>query len=411
MPDPTVLSANTDVNQGPCSAGDDDATAPNGFRKADDKGKKIPTGNFFEVRCDPAGKYLPTICGYLDKMITRVCITVDTEFSIGGAFSDNCQKPVADPMVWCDVGGKSEGLGFLLSTFDRYQVAATFFVESLHKHYFRQDPMSKVVRAIQAAGHEIQLHAHPCWTAFKSPDWQSRVASKRPKDNFFGMDVDATAAAIDDAIDLFNEWDVAAPRVFRSGNLQHDDVLYAALAKVGIPFSSNIGLSIFNSGDPRYQLYSGRHERHGVWEAPVLTFCDFSIAGRAHLKTLTVAGTSFLEMKTLLERAYDADIPLVVILTHPFEYVQFSSSSVNVVRRHSINQQRLSRLCSFLDQNRTRFAPVGLAGAQSDMASKKSTANVLLNGVLWQSMARVATQATYDYYGRVALAASGKAAA
>jgi hypothetical protein len=53
--------------------------------------------------------------------------------------------------------------------------------------------------------------------------------------------------------------------------LQHDEDLYRALAAVGIPYSSNIGLG-------RLQLRAGGlsaargHVRHGVLERPALTF-------------------------------------------------------------------------------------------------------------------------------------------
>ena len=61
-------------------------------------------------------------------MRTRVCITIDTEFSIAGAFQDAACLPVAEPMVWCEVKGRSEGLGFLLPQFKKHQVPVTFFV-------------------------------------------------------------------------------------------------------------------------------------------------------------------------------------------------------------------------------------------------------------------------------------------
>jgi hypothetical protein len=67
---------------------------------------------------------------------TEVAITIDTEFSVAGAFEDfERYKPIAEQMVDCAVDGKSEGLGFLLptfelETFEKYDVPATFFVEA-----------------------------------------------------------------------------------------------------------------------------------------------------------------------------------------------------------------------------------------------------------------------------------------
>ena len=51
-------------------------------------------------------------------MKTKVFITIDTEFSIGGAFEAPLTvKPIGSQNVWCEAGGKSQGLGFMLDTF------------------------------------------------------------------------------------------------------------------------------------------------------------------------------------------------------------------------------------------------------------------------------------------------------
>jgi peptidoglycan/xylan/chitin deacetylase (PgdA/CDA1 family) len=339
-------------------------------------------------------------------MRTKVCLTVDTEFSIGGAFtSDASRFPIADPMVWCDVNGRSHGLGFLLDCLRRHQLQATFFVEALHRYYFQDDPMRPVVRAISAGGHEIQLHEHPCWAVFQHPDWRERVRANPNQDDFHGRCEEDMLALINQGQEIFADWGLPPPKVFRSGGLQHDGTLYRALARAGIPYSSNIGLAIFDSGDPDYQLYSGCHERHGVKEFPVLTFNDWTLGKRRHLKSLTIAGTSFAEMCTLLERARQQEVPMVVILTHPFEYVQSKDKRFTRKRPHSVNQSRLRRLCEYLDLHRDRYETVGMASAIEGLALEDNRAqrNPLLRGVLWQSVARLATQLTYDRFGRWAL--------
>jgi peptidoglycan/xylan/chitin deacetylase (PgdA/CDA1 family) len=337
-------------------------------------------------------------------MVTQVCITIDTEFSIAGAFGDPRLRPVAEPFVWCEVGGRSEGLGFLLDCFQKCRIPATFFVEALQRQYFENDPMRPIVHRIVDHGHEVQLHVHPCWSVFKHPDWWQRVQQRPRQDDFYGRSEDESVALIQQGIETFRDWGLPAPKAFRSGSLQHDDTLYRALARTGIPYSSNIGLAIFDSGQPQYQLYAGCHDRHGVLECPVLTFSDWSLAGRRHLKSLTIAGTSFAETRTLLEQAQRVGIPMVVILTHPFEYIQSRDAGLQHARRHSVNQQRLTKLCQFLNDNRDRFLPSGLAEAASSSARRASPQNPLLEGVLWQSVTRMATQVSYDRFGNWALA-------
>lgn len=344
-------------------------------------------------------------------MRTRVCITIDTEFSIGGAFADASRQPVGEPMVWCEVGGRSQGLGFMLEQFQRRQLPATFFVEALQRQYFRHDPMAAIARRIAADGHEVQLHAHPCWSVFGHADWPQRVAAQPRQDDFFGRAEDDSVALIQRGQAAFADWGVAAPSVFRSGSLQHDAALYRALARCAIPYSSNVGLAIFDSGADDFRLYSGIHARAGVLECPVLTFQDWRLGGRRHLKTLTIAGTSFAETRTLLENAHAQGVPLVVLLTHPFEYVQRRGDG-GAVRTHAVNQARLAQLCGWLDAERARFAPSGLGAAAAALAGEPAAQrNVLLTGSAWQSMRRMATQVAYDRYGGWQLARQRSAAA
>ncbi|WP_317202239.1 hypothetical protein [Janthinobacterium sp.] len=336
-------------------------------------------------------------------MLTRVCLTVDVEFSIAGAFADAAREPVADALVWCRVDGRSEGLGFLLDCCERHCIPATFFVEALQRNYFRDDPMHAIVGRIHAAGHDIELHVHPCWSVFRHGDWRRRVAETPRQDDFFGRTEDDTLALVRQGQQAFSDWRLAPPQVFRSGSLQHDDQLYRALAKAGIGVSSNVGMAIFDSGDPAYCLYSGRHRRHGVVECPVLTFSDWQVGGYRHLKSLTIAGTSFAEMRVLLEKANRAGIEQVVILSHPFEYVQSRDASFQHLRRHSVNQRRLSELCAYLDQHRERFLPCGLRAAAGAPHGGDEERNTLLYGSSWHSARRMATQVAYDHYGRWAL--------
>jgi peptidoglycan/xylan/chitin deacetylase (PgdA/CDA1 family) len=320
------------------------------------------------------------------------------EFSIGGAFHDASRTPVAEPAVWCNSHGRSEGLGYMLDTFRRHQIPATFFVETVQRNYFRHDPMREIVHRVYGDGHEVQLHTHPCWSVFRDSDWRNRLPIPDGCDDFFGRPVEDSVALLQQGIDTFSDWGVPRPQAFRSGNLQHDDNLYRAMAQVGIPYASNVGLSIFDSGDPRYALYSGRHERHGVQEYPVLTFSDWKVGGRQHLKSLTIAGTSFQETASLLESAYQMQMPLVVVLTHPFEFVHRRDVSFQQLSRHHLTQRRLLQLCQYLDRHSDRFEASGFAAAAAACEQAPSR-NIMLETSLGQSLLRMASQVTHDKLG------------
>lgn len=333
----------------------------------------------------------------------HVCFTIDTEFSIGGAFADPAMQPVGVPMVRCDIDGRSQGLEFLLHCFQRYGMQATFFVETLQRHYFRADPMRALVQRIVCHGHELQLHLHPCWAVFQHADWPQQVARTPRQDDLAGRDPASTIGLLRDGQAAFAEWGLPPPQVFRAGSLQHDANLYRALAVVDIPFSSNIGLGIFNSGLADYQLCAGRHMRHGVLECPVLTYADWP----GHHKTVSVSGTSFAEMRRLLELTCAAGLELVVILSHPFEYVQSRGDGFHRLRRHAVNQSRLERLCAYVAAHPQRFQACGLAAAAALPLTPASSGNPLLRGLPWHTAARLATQVIYDRYGQLALSAHG----
>jgi len=335
---------------------------------------------------------------------TRVCITIDTEFSIAGAFSDQAKQPVAEPLVWCNVEGRSQGLGFMLDTFRQYDVQATFFVETQQRHHFKHDPMRAIAQQIHAQGHEVQLHTHPCWSLFQHADWWNVARGRKARDDIGKHSVDDAVSLIEQGIETFREWGLPRPQVFRSGNLNHSDDLYRALARTGIPYSSNIGVAIYDSGDPQYKLYSGQHERHGVKEFPVLSFSDWKIGPKQNVKSLTIAGSSFAETRDLLEKARRDGIPLVVVLTHPFEYVQNRDMAFQQTRRNRLTQARLTKLCRFLHDNSDRFDASGMAAAAAAIPASTAPANILLKGALRHALPRMAAQVAYHRFGRWMLA-------
>src|ERR1700737_4023677 len=87
-----------------------------------------------------------------DRKPIEVCITVDTEFSIGGNFGNPEMAPIAKPIVLGMIGGQEHGLGFILDSLAEFGVRATFFVETLQNAYFGDAPMREIARRIALGG-------------------------------------------------------------------------------------------------------------------------------------------------------------------------------------------------------------------------------------------------------------------
>src|SRR5204863_149780 len=150
------------------------------------------------------------------SMRTKVFITIDTEFSIGGSFEDPLNKrPIGAQNVLCEVKHRSEGLGFLLETFKAHEIPATFFIEALQTEVFGDQPMGDFAQAIARAGHEVQLHLHPVWTYFERPDWEQHLTLEAPTDSMHGRSIAQLTAWMERGIATFARWGLPAPTALR----------------------------------------------------------------------------------------------------------------------------------------------------------------------------------------------------
>jgi hypothetical protein len=284
---------------------------------------------------------------------TQICISIDTEFTIAGHFErPETYLPVAEPAVYGTVDGKDEALGFLLETFERHNVAATFFVECANYCYFGDEPMQTVVKRLQAAGQDVQLHIHPVWLSFnKDPD----TGIFPPHDDCVGRSYDELHRAFSHCVGIYQRWVGRKPLAIRTGSLRADENVYRVMSDLGIPMSSNVAMGLYQPREPQLHHNSGRHLIQGVMELPVFTYRDINIAGKSHQKSLQITSCSWPEMKHLLWKARRMGVENIVLLTHPFEYIKKTDFQYKKLIRNRVNQQRLQRLCEFITQHHQDF--------------------------------------------------------
>ncbi len=289
---------------------------------------------------------------------TEVCITIDTEFSIGGNFADPQMLPVAEPIVLGSVGGREHGLGFLLDSFAEFGVHATFFVEALQTAYFGLEPMGSIARRIAGAGHDVQLHLHPCWLHYEA------AADKRPEKPPDDSCAGRTDAELDRLFELgfsaFSGWGMPAPQAVRPGNFQVDAKFFRAADRSGLRFSSSIALPIYRPCDERLGWVGGTHRMGRILEFPVFCY-TYRIGGKARLRALCVTACSSAETLFVLRQAQAHQISPIVILTHPQEYIKKKDFRYAKLRRNRVNQTRLRTLLTFLTQNRDDFVALPLS--------------------------------------------------
>jgi peptidoglycan/xylan/chitin deacetylase (PgdA/CDA1 family) len=285
----------------------------------------------------------------------KVYITVDTEFSVGEAFvAPETNSPVGPESVYCHVAGHSEGLGFMLDTLKAHDLTATFFVEALNTLWFGDEPMGAIARLLQSQGQDVQLHLHPFWLYFQNPDWRRRLSIEEPQDRISGQSTDFVCKLLQMGVEAFERWGVPRPKAFRSGNLDADENVYLALNQCGIHVASNIGLAINRPKESSLWLTGGAHRIHGVTELPILSYRIGSSTQSGKQKTLTITGSSWSEIRTLLLKARRAGYQQLVLLTHPFEFIKAPPSGTPVFVNR-INQDRFRRLCRFLEAHPEDF--------------------------------------------------------
>lgn len=319
---------------------------------------------------------------------TEICITIDTEFSIGGALAQPEQRrPVGEQVVRGAVDGREEGLGFLLDSFGQAGVRASFFVETLNTCYFGDRPMGGIVERIAAAGHDAQLHFHPCWLHFRLPDWQARCPEA--SDACSGRSDEELDDILATGLAAFSRWGLERPVAARPGNLDTDTALHRALQRFSIPISSSVGLAINCPREERLRVASGRYWLEGVLEVPVLTFRTVRPLGQNGRRCLTITGCSWPEIEAVLWRARAAGISPVVVLTHPTEFIKRRDVQYREIRRNRVNQRRLVQLLRFVTRNADDFTAVTMREGAPDWLASGSCAGPSLQGSAVKSMGRM----------------------
>lgn len=311
--------------------------------------------------------YTMTTSGPAKRPTTKVVLTVDTEASIAGAFlPGKAHTPLIHELVSGMVDGKSQGLGFLIETLNKSGLVATFFVETVQTRYFPDNIMGGYVDRLVRAGQDVQLHLHPCWLSFiDGKAERSHLVS----DHCHELGIDRLAALIDEGANLIKAWTGARPTGMRAGNFSTSLSVFEAVKQAGLAHASSICLAVHRPAEPNLAVAGGAHDFAGVRELPVTCFIDAGPIGRRRLRPMQVTALTAREQIGLLDAAHAAGNPVVVILTHPSEFLKKRDFRYTNLRPNRLIQQRFRRLCRFLAENRDRFevVPLGVAAETLDL--------------------------------------------
>jgi hypothetical protein len=324
---------------------------------------------------------------------TEVCITVDTEFSIGGNFQNPKLSPVAEPIVLGTIGAKEQGLGFLLDSFSEFGVRATFFIEALQTAYFGDEPMGGIAKRIADPGHDVQLHLHPCWLHYEAT--AERDPMKTTNDSCAGR----TDAELDHffriGLSAFSRWGLPDPVAVRSGNFQVDGNFYRAAARSGLVLSSSIALAVCRPSDESLVLAGGRHRIGKVLELPVLSY-RYRLGSNERLRPFAITACSGAEIVSVLRQAHDREISPVIILTHPHEYIKRKDFRYATLRRNRVNQTRLRQALQFLSCNKDKFVAVPISAIRNNRLDATALKRPAISVSFGKAIARMVENGVND---------------
>ncbi len=323
---------------------------------------------------------------------TKVVLTVDTEPSIAGAFRENeVHAPLIHEPVAGLVGGKSEGLGFLVEMLSRYGFVATFFVETVHTRYFPDTVMGSYVDQLLRAGQDVQLHLHPCWLSFKD----GRVdRANLVTDNCRELESERLVSLIEAGAERIGAWTGRKPSGMRTGNFSTSPPVFEAMRQAGLNYASNICLAVDHPPEPELAVEGGVHDFAGIRELPVTCFADVGPAGRGRLRPMQVTALTAHEQIRLLNAADDRNNQVVVIVTHPFEFIKKRNFRYIDLRSNRMIQNRFRRLCDFLSANSDKFEVVSLGDAATALDSRQRWTE--LSGNALSATIRAAANALND---------------
>lgn len=239
-----------------------------------------------------------------------------------------------------------------LEILNRHGLCGVFFVEPLFSARFGTRYLEQIVRLIDDAGQEVQLHLHPEWTDEITPAIIPDVAAKRQHLTYYTLD--EQTALIGHAKALL-ETAVGKPiTAFRAGSYAINEDTFEALASNGIAVDSSINRCYTISAPElvRQQGATAPFTVNGIATYPVTVFHD----GFGRERPAQVGACSFGEMRQALESACAEGCSDFVIVSHNFEMLKPGRSDPDFVV-----VRRFEQLCRFLAENKDAMPVSGFA--------------------------------------------------
>jgi len=283
----------------------------------------------------------------------KVFITVDTEHSIGGAFSDRNLKPVGnEKRVWGKIGDKVFGIPLMMDIAETFDIRLTFFVEVMNKYYFGEGESKKICEYIMNRGHDVQLHLHPNYLNFTL----NNPLEKTYSDLIGTYDSEKQIELVQEGIEMLIQNGVPRPVAFRAGCFGANDETLRVLKAAGLFIDSSYNKAYV--GDTCLldnEAINDLTFLNEIWEFPITSFVESTKVRAKRFKPLDVNGVGFQEMKSVLNQAEENGPRNITIILHSFSFLKPYDVQYNKVRPRWNVIRRFRNLCQYVSENSDLF--------------------------------------------------------
>jgi hypothetical protein len=289
--------------------------------------------------------------------LLNVCLTVDVECSMGGAWTNPAGRPVPpERIIFCRKGNHSYGIEFLVGELKRFGLSATFFLEVFATRVFGHRDMSRVVESMASSDQDIQLHLHPIFLRYaeRCNGMPSHSALPAWPDDLSAYHEEEQYRLLQQGVEIFYSLLNRQPLAFRAGGYMVNRATLRCLKKLGFLLDSSFNPaseSSFRQDPPAVNQASAVE---GIVEIPV-SAVQTHFPDSTPLKHLEISAISSAEMRFALEEARLGGIQNVVIVFHSFSTIKRRDASYEHFRPDRIVIRRFRRLLAFLAENPSKF--------------------------------------------------------
>jgi peptidoglycan/xylan/chitin deacetylase (PgdA/CDA1 family) len=284
----------------------------------------------------------------------KIFFTIDTEvYPLLRDWRNDALHGDMQRDIYGETNSGPVGLRFQLETFNKYGLKAVFFIESLFASAIGIEPLRDIVRKVQEAGHEVQLHLHPEWLAWT--DQPCLEPRGRETINLYSREEQSQLVA--QGLQNLRSAGVVRVTAFRAGDYAANRDTLQALRVNGLTYDTSLNCC-YDASLP--DLTAERRATQplrvdGIWEVPV-TYWRTPPLGCRHAQLVS---SSVAELTAALWHAKREHWASMVIVSHSFELLRKRRKRPADPRADAVVVRRFVRLCQFLDKHRNMFETTG----------------------------------------------------